>query len=156
MKLYNIIFRIYRRFKYKLKFDSLIKRGLIVGKNISFEKGLIVDKIYPCLIRIGNNVTFSANCSVLAHDAGLVNIMGLVRVGKVSIGDNTFIGLGSTVLPGVDIGDNVIIGANSVVSKSIPPNSVAAGVPARVICSMSEYKKRILKMTREGVGIKSV
>ena len=45
-------------------------------------------------------------------------------------------------MPGVKIGDNVIIGAGSVVNRDIPSNSVAAGVPCKVICSLEEYKEK--------------
>ena len=51
----------------------------------------------------------------------------------VTIGDNVWIGGSVTILPGVTIGDNVTIGAGSVVTKDIPPNSIAVGNPCRVI-----------------------
>ena len=62
--------------------------------------------------------------------------------GKVKLGNNIYIGLGVTILRGVEIGDNCIIGAGSVVTKSIPANSVAVGVPCRVICSLEAYYKK--------------
>ena len=58
------------------------------------------------------------------------------------MGDNVFIGAGTIVLPSVTIGDHVIIGAGSVVASDIPSDSVAAGVPAKVICSLEEYYQR--------------
>jgi serine acetyltransferase len=54
----------------------------------------------------------------------------------VSIGDGSWLGHGTVVLPGASIGRHVVIGANSVVTGHIPDNSVAAGVPARVIKTM--------------------
>ncbi|MFM9225665.1 MAG: acyltransferase, partial [Actinomycetota bacterium] len=51
----------------------------------------------------------------------------------VSIGDGSWIGHGSVILPGARIGKNVVIGANSVVTSEIPDFSVAVGAPARVI-----------------------
>jgi acetyltransferase-like isoleucine patch superfamily enzyme len=51
----------------------------------------------------------------------------------VIIGDGSWLGHGSIILPGVTIGEHVVIGANSVVTKNIPPFSVAVGSPARVI-----------------------
>lgn len=53
--------------------------------------------------------------------------------GEVVIGNNVWIGDKATILAGVHIGDNVIIGANSVVTKDIPSNCMAAGMPAKVI-----------------------
>lgn len=52
---------------------QLVKRGLTLGKNFQFEKGLLIDKIYPHLIEIGDDVIFSADVKILAHDAGLVS-----------------------------------------------------------------------------------
>jgi carbonic anhydrase/acetyltransferase-like protein (isoleucine patch superfamily) len=51
----------------------------------------------------------------------------------VSIGDGSWLGHGTVVLPGASIGRHVVIGANSVVTGEVPDNCVAAGVPARVI-----------------------
>lgn len=66
--------------------------------------------------------------------------------GKVSIGNNIYFGTNVTILKGVTIGDNCIIGAYSLVTHDIPANSVAAGVPCNVICSLEEYfEKRKLK-----------
>lgn len=61
---------------------------------------------------------------------------------KVKLGDNIWLGENVTICKGVSIGDNCIIGIGSVVTKSIPSNSVAVGVPARVICSYEEYKQK--------------
>ena len=57
----------------------------------------------------------------------------LISKGQVNIGNNVWIGDKVTILGNVNIGDNVIIGANSVVLQDIPSNSIAAGVPARVV-----------------------
>ena len=57
----------------------------------------------------------------------------LVSKGEISIGQNVWIGDKVTILAGVSIGDNVIVAANAVVTKDIPSNCVAAGVPAKVI-----------------------
>ena len=57
----------------------------------------------------------------------------LVSKGEIVIGDNVWIGDKVTILGGVHIGNNVIIGANSVVTKDIPSNTMAAGIPAKVL-----------------------
>lgn len=66
----------------------------------------------------------------------------LVHRGGVSIGDNVFIGMQSTILKGVHIGNNVIIGANSLVNKDVPDNCVVAGNPCKVIMTLDEYYEK--------------
>jgi maltose O-acetyltransferase len=58
---------------------------------------------------------------------------GVGPIEPVSIGDNVWIGSRVLILRGVSIGNNSVIGAGSIVTKSIPPNSLAAGIPARVL-----------------------
>ena len=59
--------------------------------------------------------------------------------GRVSIGNNVFIGTDVIIMKGVTIGDNCVIGAGAVVTKNIPSGSVACGVPARVIGTVQDY-----------------
>lgn len=104
----------------------------------------------PYLVEVGDNTYFSGiDIAILTHDGGISRLrhMGFTPkmydyFGKVKIGSNCFIGRGSTIMKHVTIGDNCIIGAGSVVTKSIPAGSVAAGVPARVICSIEEYYEK--------------
>jgi len=117
----------------------LIKRGLKVGKNFSKQSGCYIDPSHCFLITIGDNVTFSINVTLLAHDASMKNKLDYARIGSIVIGNNCFIGANSTILPGVKIGDNSIVGAGSVVTKSIEKNSVYAGVPAKKICSLDTF-----------------
>lgn len=60
----------------------------------------------------------------------------------VTIGDDVWIGANVTILPGVTIGDNVVIGAGAVVSRDIPSNSLALGVPARVVKTLEDNVAR--------------
>ena len=53
--------------------------------------------------------------------------------GCITIGNNVMIGAGATILPRISIGDNTIVGAGSTVTKSLPPNVVAYGTPAKII-----------------------
>ncbi len=121
---------------------ELISLGLSVGKNFSRQEKTLIDQSHCWLITIGDDVTLAPRVHILAHDASTKNALGYTRLGTVNIGNNVFIGASTTILPGVDIGNNVVIGAGSVVSRNIPDNSVAAGSPARVICSYNEYLNR--------------
>ncbi len=86
---------------------------------------------------------------ILCHDASTKQFLGYTKIGRVTIGNNVFIGSESVVLPGVTVGDNVVIGANSTVTHDIPAGSVAAGSPARVICTLEDYlEKERLRMAQ--------
>lgn len=119
--------------------ESLKKSGLKVGKNFNPQLGFELDSSHCWLIEIGDNVTFGPHVQILAHDASTCHWIGYAKIGRVTIGNNCFIGAGSIVLPNVSIGDNVIIGAGSVVTHSIPSNTVAAGNPAKIVMSLNDF-----------------
>lgn len=84
-------------------------------------------------IRIGNNVMLAPYASITDHNQHETEPGAITSKGPVVIGNNVWIGRNAVITPGVSIGDGSVIGANSVVTKDIPPNSLAAGAPARVI-----------------------
>lgn len=97
------------------------------------------------MIEIGDDVGFSTNVTVLAHDNSLKRFIGIAKIGRVKIGNHVMVGASSTILPNVRIGNNVIIGTGSVVTKDIPDNVVCAGNPAKIICTLDEYINRYNK-----------
>lgn len=130
--------------------DSLINyyrsNGIKIGANCIFRspKHTKIDLMRPSLITIGDNVDMNDHFTIMGHDFGhrvFLSLFGefLCSSGVVSIGNNVYFGTSVTVLKGGVIGDNCIIGAGSLVNKPIPSNSVAAGVPCRVICTIEEY-----------------
>lgn len=124
-------------------FEDYIKLGMKVGNNCSIQPGLIVDVSHCWLIEIGDNVIIAPDVYLLAHDASTKKCTGYTKIGRINIKNNTFIGARAMVMPSVTIGENSIIGANSVVINSIPDNVVAAGNPARIICTLEEYHKKV-------------
>ena len=135
------------RIRGELTTEKLISRGLKVGANFQRLHGVILDPDHCWLIEIGDNVTMAPRVHILCHDASTKAFLDYTKIGRVTIGNNVFIGAESVVLPGVTIGNNVVIGANSTVTHDIPDNSVAVGSPARVLCTLEEYlnkeKKRM-------------
>lgn len=124
------------------------------GKHISIGDNVIVGincTFVDCnKITIGNKVMIASNVQICTAthpvasedrlpkdwtpDSGVPFFTTYAE--PVTIGDNVWIGAGATILPGVEIGENCVIGAGSVVTKSIPSNSLAVGVPAKVIKSI--------------------
>jgi len=120
------------------------KLGLKVGNNTRLYSTNFSTE--PYLIEIGNNVTVSYNVFFITHDGGVWVVRNLYQNykninlnGKISIGNNVFIGINSTILLGVSISDNCIVAANSVVTKSVPKNSIVAGNPAKIIGTVELY-----------------
>jgi acetyltransferase-like isoleucine patch superfamily enzyme len=102
-------------------------------------------------ISIGNDVWTGHHVYITDQNHGYEDIT--IPISKqsqperaVSIGDGSWLGHGSVVLPGVTIGQHVVIGANSVVTKDIPDFSVAVGVPAKVIRRFDESRQEWLSV----------
>lgn len=66
-------------------------------------------------------------------------------IGPIKVGNNVSIGWNAIIMPNVTIGDNCIIGAGAIVTKDIPSNTIAVGVPARVIGSIDEYRSKVIE-----------
>ena len=105
--------------------DAVIGAGTVIKAGAAIDPG----------VRLGRNVIVGANATI-AHEGVLeegAHLSAGVDVGKSRIGAATLIGIGATVKPGVQVGRDCLIGAGAVVVSDIPPESVAVGVPARVI-----------------------
>lgn len=144
--MFSFLHTILDRLRGEVPTSWLIKNGLHVGKNFRRMNGVWIDPGHCWLISFGDNVTLAPRVTILAHDASPQAYMHVTKVGRVSVGNNTFIGAGSIILPGVTIGENVVIGAGSIVSKNVPANTVAAGNPCHPIMSIDEYLEKIKKI----------
>ena len=138
--------RLLKRFVYRLRgeftTEQLVSMGMTVGNNFKRLNGVILDPSHCWLIEIGDNVTMAPRVHILCHDASTKVFLDYTKIGRVTIGNNVFIGASSVVLPGVKIGNNVVIGANSTVTHDIQDNTVVAGNPAQVLCTLEEYLEK--------------
>jgi len=102
----------------------------------------------PYLCRLGDHVSITSGVKFISHDGGVWvfrdRFPDLDVFGPITVGSNVFIGINALIMPGVTIGDNVVIGSGAVVTRDIPANSVAAGVPARVLGPLEAYRSRAL------------
>ncbi len=143
----------FARYGRKHSSESYIKllrqTGVKIGDNckIFHSPTVHIDTTRPELVEIGDNVKITRNCTILTHgyewsvlNIKYGNILG--SAGKVKIGNNVFIGMGSIILKGVSIGDNVIVAAGSVVTKDIPNNCVVAGNPSKVVMDIDTYYEK--------------
>lgn len=125
------------------------KIGVSVGNNCRLLSSNYGSE--PWLISIGNHCEISAKVQFINHDGGTWTITqnekykDVIKYGKIEILDNSFIGFGAIIMPGVTIGPNSIVAAGSVVTKDVPPDSVWGGNPAKHICSLEEYAEKCLK-----------
>lgn len=114
------------------------KPMLVIGDDVNIEQNVHI--VCHHRVHIGKEVSITANCAIVDTTHPFDGVPAHEKVGNliadddgfVEIGDGTFIGIGTVVLPNVRIGKGCIIGANSVVTKSIPDYSVASGAPAIV------------------------
>lgn len=135
-----------------------VKYAHFIGVNFPAGSLKIYGKVYwgtePWIISLGENVHITNNVSFVTHDGGTLlfrkyqNDLEITK--PIKIGNDVYIGINATILPGVEIGSKVIVGANAVVTKNVPDNSVVVGNPARVIKSCDEYFEKIKK---ESIGL---
>lgn len=131
----------------KNRANLLRKDGLKIGMNCEIYRDVNFGS-EPYLIEIGDNVRITSGVKFCTHDGGvwtLRNMKDLKQIdlfGKIIVGNNVHIGWNTIIMPGVRVGNNCIIGCGSIVTKDIPDNSIAVGIPARVIETVDEYYQK--------------
>ncbi len=115
--------------------------NITIGENFYSNVNLVI--LDGAKVTFGDNVFVAPNCGF--HTAGHPldaerRNQGLEYARPITVGNNVWIGANVVVLPGVTIGDNCVIGAGSVVTKDIPPHSLAVGNPCRVIRQIESDK----------------
>jgi acyl-CoA synthetase (AMP-forming)/AMP-acid ligase II/acetyltransferase-like isoleucine patch superfamily enzyme/acyl carrier protein len=114
-------------------------RGVAIGNNVSIGLSVLLETAYPRLLCIGNNVTIGMRAVIIGHLRDLTLQARDSHEPTVRIEDNVYIGPGVIILPNVTIGHGAVVSAGSVVTRSIPPQTLVQGNPAKPIahCSVS-------------------
>lgn len=118
---------------------SIISNKIILG-NHNVSLGIGINLMHNVFISSGVFIgegTLINTGAMIHHDVKIGNYCEIspkvCLTGNVAVGNKTFIGVGTNVIPKIRIGNNCIVGAGSIVTKDIPDNSLAMGVPARII-----------------------
>lgn len=150
----NNIFKLFRKLEliyvnssYENKRKYLIKKGAKIGEGTRMNCYVSSFGTEPYLIEVGRDCLFAADVRFITHDGGVKVLNTLKKfqgrkmdiIAPIKIRDNVYIGTGAYIMPGVRIGNNSVTGAHAVITKDIPANSVAVGIPAKVIKSVEDY-----------------
>jgi acetyltransferase-like isoleucine patch superfamily enzyme len=135
------------------QWGEIVKRhfGLAaVGEGCLIQMNAVITD--PAYVRLGNNVHLTG-CTLFGHDGSVAMLkraygVSIDKVGKIDIRDNVFVGHQAIIMPGVTIGPDAIVAAGAVVTHDVPPGSIVAGIPARVIGSVPALVERLQAETR--------
>jgi acetyltransferase-like isoleucine patch superfamily enzyme len=140
----------------KCKIQALMDSRIVIGNGVALTGTSITCR--TTRIEIGDGTIIAPNCIIVDTDfhapwppENRTYSMGYERDRAVTIGRNAWIGMNSLILKGVTIGENSIIAAGSVVTKDIPADVIAGGVPARVMKALGgEGKANETRQRGEG------
>lgn len=148
MKLNTVIREIIKKMKGSLR--VAVEQGMVVEEGVTVMGGVNFG-CEPYLITLHKNCRISSDVIFINHDGGTWAFRNqwneyadVIKYGRIEIGEETFVGARSVIMPGVKIGRNCVIGAGSVVTKDVPDETVAVGIPARRLCSTKEYAEKCL------------
>ena len=116
--------------------------GVVIGRNAYVGMDTWLDDQFPELIRIEDEVVVSFRVIVVVHDDA--RRMDRTEAGKeqgtvapVVLSRGCYLGAGALILPGVTVGERAVVAAGSVVTRDVPPLTLVAGVPARVVRALA-------------------
>ncbi len=120
--------------------------GVQIGEGTVINPGVIIEDCYRSLVKIGERVSIAAGVMLIAdaapNNSRLAEITyvrdHLIVEKEVIIEDDAWIGAAAIILPGVTVGRGAIIGASAVVTRSVAPATIVAGVPAKEVRRISE------------------
>ena len=117
---------------------------LDIGKRVLIGAGCTLSVLES--LRIGDDCLLAERVSLRDHDHRFLDPLAPIasqgyRIAPVRLGRNVWLGAGVTLLPGVELGDGCVVGANAVVTHSFPERCVIAGVPARLLQTLSSSEQ---------------
>lgn len=144
----------FKKIYHEISLKYILAKGLFIGPGTRIL-GKVDFGSEPYLVKIGSGVTITDGVKFITHDGGRwlfrndPKFKTKYHFGTITIRDNVFIGVNSIIMPGVIIGTNTIVAAGSVVTKTLDSNMVYAGVPAKPLYSIEEYREKMLSKSIE-------
>lgn len=125
----------------------LLKRlgAKVIGKNYIAQNLFIMDAGHTELLSIGSNVAIGPNVTIIINSDPYPSNLSKIypqSIKKVTINKHVWVGACVTILGGINVGEYSIIAAGSVIVKDVPPKTMVAGVPAKVVKNLNS---RILR-----------
>ena len=113
-------------------------RGVSIGNSCHFAPYVLLDLIFPQLIKIENNVSIGSNTMIFAHSNPTANFLLKQKyysrkIESILIKSGAWINPGCIIGPGVTIGENSVLSVGTVITSSVPDNCVVAGNPGRIV-----------------------
>ncbi len=133
----------YRIFKdYEAINDFYRRGGVKIGKNCIICGYMSIGE--PFLVEIRDNCVISNNVNFITHDHSISKVLNKSNLfGRIIVGNNCFVGQGSTILYGIELADNIIVASGSVVTKSFfDENTIIGGNPAKVIGTWDNFAEK--------------
>jgi maltose O-acetyltransferase len=125
----------------------LRKTNVAIGEDSVVNYNTLILDCYKKLVTIGNRVAIASNVTIVAvSDPNNSRLKDqpyiqekLIEEGPVVIKDDAWIGANVTILPNVTIGERSVVGAGSVVTSDIPPDTICAGAPCRLVRKLNTF-----------------
>jgi acetyltransferase-like isoleucine patch superfamily enzyme len=137
--------RFYNADEVQERIERLRRKGVKIGRDCMILAEEFSTE--PYLVELGNHVGVSGGTIFLTHDGSIWMIRDkrpeVQHFGKITVGDNTYIGQNCIILPGSLIGSNCVIGAGTVVRGEIPDNSLVIGNPCKIIGQATIFLERM-------------
>jgi acetyltransferase-like isoleucine patch superfamily enzyme len=110
-------------------------RGVKMGKGVFIGNNVLIDRMFPHLVSLGDYAEIGDNTVIVCHGRGSKPLRKAypVEVKPVVVGRGVWGGVNCIILAGVTVGEYSVLGAGSVIRKDVPPYSVVIGNPATVI-----------------------
>ncbi len=127
----------------KIRYINYRIQGYDIHPTAKLERGLNLDRVTQSGIHIGQDSEIASYTTILSHKLSRNSETKRYIQKDVYIGKNCLIGIHAILMPGIRIGDNSVVGAGSVVTKDVPPNTIVAGNPARIVKGNFQWDKDV-------------